>query len=474
MVWSGGRRAAAALAVTGFVLVAAACSGGPEAAPARPAVDLLEPDLGGLEKIDHLIFIVQENRSFDHYFGTFPGADGIEFRKDGTPRACLPDPILDHCSRPYHSRSQFQEGGPHSHPAAVDDVNDGRMNGFVRVASQHEATCAYRRFEPSCRASLGPGQQPDVLSYVTRDEIPNYWDYAEHFVLQDRMFAPTDSWTLPAHLFLVSAWSAFCPDVDDPMSCESNIDLTNPGQMYRYGEPPIYAWTDVTYLLHEQGVSWGYYVGKGTCVRKICDERKGRYGTTGTGKNPLPGFVDVRDNRQLGRIMTHNEFAAAARAGTLPSVSWLVPGNLASEHPGSGTPISAGQRYVTKMINAVMQGPSWSSSAIFLTWDDWGGFYDHVLPPNVDRNGYGLRVPGILISPWARAGTIDHQTLTFDAYLKLLEDRFLGGARLDPETMSRPDSRPTVRENVSILGDLQNEFDFTQEPLEPLILDPTP
>jgi phospholipase C len=126
------------------------------------------------------------------------------------------------------------------------------------------------------------------------------------------------------------------------------------------------------------------------------------------------------------------------------------------------------------MINAVMRGPSWESSAIFLTWDDWGGFYDHVEPPRVDRNGYGLRVPGILISPWARAGTIDDQTLTFDAYLKLIEDRFLGGARLDPDTMSRPDPRPTVREEVAILGDLRDEFDFTQKPLEPLILDPWP
>jgi len=334
--------------------------------------------------------------------------------------------------------------------------------------------CAYRRFEPSCRASLGPRLQPDVLSYVTGDEIPNYWAYAERFVLQDRMFAPTDSWTLPAHLFLVSAWSAFCPDVDDPMSCESNIDLTEPGLMHRYGQPPIYAWTDVTYLLHEQGVSWGYYVGTGTCVREPCDDPVGRYGKTVSGKNPLPGFVDVYVDDELGRIQTHDDFVEAAGAGTLPSVSWLVPGNLASEHPSSGTPISAGQRYVTRMINAVMRGPAWSSSAIFLTWDDWGGFYDHVLPPNVDQNGYGLRVPGILISPWARAATIDHQTLSFDAYLKLIEDRFLGGARLDPATMTRPDSRPTVREDVSVLGDLQEEFDFTQEPLDPLILDPSP
>jgi phospholipase C len=121
-----------------------------------------------------------------------------------------------------------------------------------------------------------------------------------------------------------------------------------------------------------------------------------------------------------------------------------------------------------------MRGPDWDSTAIFLTWDDWGGFYDHVRPPRVDRNGYGLRVPGILISPWAKAGTIDHQTLSFDAYLKLIEDLYLGRQRLNPRTDGRPDPRPTVRENAKILGDLLKEFDFSQTPLDPLVLDPRP
>ncbi len=104
---------------------------------------------------------------------------------------------------------------------------------------------------------------------------------------------------------------------------------------------------------------------------------------------------------------------------------------------------------MTKVINAIMRGPDWEETAIFLTWDDWGGFYDHVEPPRVDRNGYGIRVPGLMISPWAEAGTIDSQTLSFDAYLRLIEDLFLGGERLDPDTLSRPDSRPTVREEVA-------------------------
>jgi phospholipase C len=121
-----------------------------------------------------------------------------------------------------------------------------------------------------------------------------------------------------------------------------------------------------------------------------------------------------------------------------------------------------------------MQGPDWNSTAIFLSWDDWGGFYDHVQPPTVDQNGYGLRVPGLVISPFAKKGFIDHQTLSFDAYLKLIEDIFLNGKRIDPKTDGRPDPRPTVRENASTLGDLLQDFDFSQKPLPPLILKTNP
>jgi phospholipase C len=121
-----------------------------------------------------------------------------------------------------------------------------------------------------------------------------------------------------------------------------------------------------------------------------------------------------------------------------------------------------------------MRSPNWKSTAIFITWDDWGGFYDHVVPPVVDRNGYGLRVPGLLISPYARRGFVDHQILSFDAYLKFIEDRFLRGQRLDPTNDGRPDPRPSVRENSPILGNLIWEFDFKQKPQPPLILKPHP
>jgi phospholipase C len=191
-------------------------------------------------------------------------------------------------------------------------------------------------------------------------------------------------------------------------------------------------------------------------------------------QNPLPWFTTVRQNHQIGNVRGHSEYYEEAAEGTLPSVSWVMPYSGAGEHPHNGEPIWRGMRHVTSIINAAMQGPDWESTAIFLTWDDWGGFYDHVEPPRVDENGYGIRVPGLLISPWAKPGTIDDQVLSFDAYLKLIEDLFLRGERLDPDTLSRPDSRPTVREDVRILGDLLREFDFSQEPLPPLVLDPTP
>jgi phospholipase C len=423
------------------------------------------------QHIEHLIFVVQENRSFDHYFGTYPGANGIPMR-DGKPAVCVPDPILDRCVRPYHSRAQGHIGGPHFQSHSDIDVNGGRMDGFIRALAQTEAPCVAVRDAPGCRWFVGPQRQPDVVSYHTRREIPNYWAYADHFVLQDRMFAPADSWTLPAHLFLVSAWSASCTDPLDPMSCRSDNLLEDEWIILRSRRNgPLWAWTDITYLLHEAGVKWAYYVGDDTCLTRRCPSPGPR--RTPFIQTPLPWFTTVRQNHQLGRIQGHSDYYRAAAAGTLPAVSWVVPHMGISEHPVQGR-MWQGMCHVTKVINAAMKGPDWESTAVFLTWDDWGGFYDHLPPPRVDALGYGIRVPALMISPWARAGMIDHQTLSFDAYLKLIEDLFLDSQRLDPKTDGRPDSRPVVREDLEILGNLLREFNFRQEPLPPLSLDPKP
>jgi phospholipase C len=430
------------------------------------------------ERIEHLIFIVQENRSFDHYFGTYPGADGIPMR-NGHPTACADDPVLGRCSPPYHSSDQYQRGGPHTVEASIADIDGGGMDGFIRTvvagtAENYDCADAAHRDDAACRSYLGPQRQPDVMSYHTAREIPNYWAYARHFVLQDRMFGPSDSWTLPAHLYLVSGWSASCGDPRRPMTCRSDLDLEPELALQRTRpDEPIWGWTDVTYLLHRAGVSWGYYVGDDTCIQPPCPHGGKAGEKTVSQQMPVPWFTTVRQNHQVNNVRSHTEYFDRARNGTLPTVSWVMPYNGVGEHPDNHEPIWRGMRHVTQVINAAMRGPDWASTAIFLTWDDWGGFYDHVEPPHIDRNGYGLRVPGLMISPWARAGTIDHQTLSFDAYLKLIEDLFLDGQRLDPRTDGRPDPRPTVREDVPQLGNLLREFDFHQRPIDPMILPTT-
>jgi phospholipase C len=229
----------------------------------------------------------------------------------------------------------------------------------------------------------------------------------------------------------------------------------------------------LTYLLYHSHVSWGYYLDQGVqpdCAdseAETCSPVPQAVGVPGIW-NPLPNFTDVSQDGQLRNIQDIGNFYLAASQGTLPAVSWVIPNGADSEHPPAL--VSTGQAYVTRLINAVMQGPDWSSSAIFLTWDDWGGFYDHVRPPKVDALGYGPRVPGLVISPYAKKGFIDHQTLSFDAFLKFIEDDFLMGQRLDPKTDGRPDPRPVVREGASILGNLASDFDFSQAPRPPAVL----
>ncbi len=435
----------------------------------------------GLQKIKHVVIIMQENRSFDSYFGTYPGADGIPM-KDGKPTVCSPDPNTGRCVKPFHDPEVINSGGPHQASDSRKDIDGGKMDGFVRQEFAGRKRACKNALDPACGTSSGR-QKPDVMGYHDDREIPNYWEYAHRFVLQDHMFEPNASWSLPAHLFTVSGWSAKCDVPGNPMSCHNALD--KPDRPPDSGDarhhylktgsalpPPDYAWTDLTYLLHNNGVSWGYYVSKGTqpdCGdgEMFCSHVMQNARTPGIW-NPLPYFDTVRQDGQLHNIQNTSKFYKAADSGHLPAVSWVIPGGKNSEHPPAS--ISVGQAYVTRLINAVMQSPDWDSTAIFLTWDDWGGFYDHVVPPTVDRNGYGMRVPGLVVSPYAKRGYVDHQTLSFDAYLKFIEDRFLNGQRIDPKTDGRPDPRPTVRENDPKLGDLTKDFDFSRKPRPPLIL----
>jgi len=440
-------------------LLAAGCS--PEPSYQRAVT-------AGIHRIKHVIVIMQENRSFDSYFGTFPGADGIPM-SDGRPTVCVPDPALSRCVPPWHDRSMVNAGGPHSAHNARADINDGRMDGFMLQQYRAAAGCR-SSFDPVCRGV----RRKDVMGYHTAAEIPNYWTYAKDFVLQDNLFEPNYGWSLPSHLFMVSGWSAQC-GTSDPMSCRSNLGPTatlgTGGDRHQ-----VYPWTNLPYLLDRHHVSWGYYVDPGAqpdCTNgQLSCARVHQAPSAPSIWNPLPRFTTVRQSADIAKVQSAMNFFTQAKAGTLPAVSWVIPNGAHSEHPPAS--IALGQAWVTRLVDSVMRGPDWNSSAIFLAWDDWGGFYDHVVPPQVDANGYGLRVPGIVISPYARQGFIDHQTLSFDAYLKFIEDDFLGGSRLDPATDGRPDSRPDVRENQPQLGNLAGDFNFSQPPRAPEILPPFP
>ncbi|HLJ83512.1 MAG TPA: alkaline phosphatase family protein [Candidatus Eremiobacteraceae bacterium] len=400
-------------------------------------------------QLQHIIIIMQENRSFDSYFGTYPGANGIPMR-NGKPTVCNPDPNTGKCVAPYLDFHDINQGGPHDAASARTDIDGGKMDGFIATAKTFSS--------------------PDsVMAYHDGSMLTNYWTYAQQYVLQDDMFAPSLAYSLPEHIFLVSNWSAYCPLPSKPSTCMSSFVPTEP-------VTNTYGWTDITWLLHAAHVPWRYFVFGGQSGDVINpDEDDGVHGIyvhqdakIGSQWNPLPAFTDVVQDGQLDNIIDGSYFYKDAAAGTLPAVSWVIPEGTYSEHPPNS--IKKGMAYVTGLVNAVMSGPDWNTSAIFIAWDDWGGLYDHVAPPIVDWGGYGIRVPGLLISPWAQHNVVDHQLLSFDAYNKLIEDLFLNSQRLDPTSDGRPDPRPDVREAYPPLGNLLTEFDFSQRPRPPMLL----
>jgi phospholipase C len=423
-------------------------------------------------KIKHVVVIMQENRSFDHYFGTYPGAEGLPVDGAGNFTSCIPDPDAGAdgggCSRPFHLTTDKNIGGPHGAKNAETCINGGKMDGFILNALGAKQACP----DPNAPDCIN-GSLIDVMGFHTDAEIPNYWAYAKNFVLNDHMFQPNASWSFPQHLYMVSGWSARCATASDPATCVT--ELTAPGNGKPAGPTNEYPWTDITYLLHKAGVPWKYYLGEGPDPHCGTDPDDCQQEPTLVSAkvpsiwNVLPEFDTVKADGETGNIVPIDDFYADVAAGKLPAVSWVAPPGVVSEHPANL--VSAGQAYVTALVNAIMKSPLWNETAIFLSWDDWGGFYDHVPPLKVDQGGYGIRVPGLVISPWVKKGTIDKQVLSHDAYLKFIEDVFLGGARLDPKTDGRSDPRPTVREEV-LKGDLLNDFDFTQAPLPPLVLKP--
>jgi len=218
------------------------------AAPASPP-----PAADGIHTIQHVVIIMQENRSFDSYFGTYPGADGIAM-KNGVPVACLPNVAGKPCARPYHDTNDEDTGGPHGARAADRAIDGGRMDGFVRVMEGATSAGGCPTDIPTCTVK---GHEQTVMGYHTARELPDYWAYARWGVLQDHMFAPIRSWSLPAHLYMVSEWAARCSDPEDASRCvadrqfvqldELPHDLLDPSEWIP--RRPSSPWTDITYLL---------------------------------------------------------------------------------------------------------------------------------------------------------------------------------------------------------------------------------
>lgn len=439
--------------------------------------------------ITHVIVIMQENRSFDSYFGTYPGANGIPAN------TCVPvDPTnpASGCIVPFHDVHDLNAGGPHAN--VVPDIDGGKMDGFI--AQQNSSTAAVCSSGAvadhpggrllaagNCAPFLAGIARHDVVGYHTAAELPNYWAYARAFVLQDAMFESAPGYSLPAHLYLTSEWSAACK------KSVLSTCVTSMTPAKTTTTPAPYPWVNLFQLMDQHGVSWKYYLDNG--AEPDCDDGELTCQPQNLSSgvlsywNPAPGFTWVQA-RGAAYIAQHNppidQFLLDVRNNTLPQVSWIVPSSHNSEHPTSR--VTTGMEYTTSLINAIMQSPYWQNTAIFLAWDDWGGFYDHVQPPRPGSNpydpGYGFRVPGLTISAYAKPGLVDHQILSFDSYAVFIENVFMGGARLDPVAMNQPDSRPEVRDEKILvtlpngttapIGDLMNDFDFTQTPLPPLVL----
>ena len=509
---------------------------------------------GVCNPIRHVVIIMQENQSFDRWFGTYPGANGypagtttafiqpavggtvalatdpgnITVRQSvnvtGAGRytvaaaspgvlsltlvtaivspggsvpaspwiVCEPDPATNSCASPWplrnravHGQILVNLGGNHGDADFRSQLDSGKLDGFCSGAETlwHRTCCDWTFANPSTHyCSVTGGNINDVIAYVDGTDFPAYWHYAERYVLHDAMYEAVGSYSFPAHMFMVSGWSATgtAACAANSTSCVNDISSIPPSDTTPFSNPH-WGYGEITGLFRQKGISWRYYVATGEepdCLSGEEECAPGPQEATVTNYwNPLPGFTTVRNSGQISNVTQldniFQDWNVSTAATTAPMVSWIVPANHFSDHPQAA--LGAGYSYVTGLVNTIMQSPAWGSTAIFLSWDDWGGFFDHVVPPVVDANGYGFRVPSLVISPWAKAGLVDHQTLSHDAYAKFIEDLFAGGTRFDPSVvLGLPDNRPDVRESISELGDLFSDFDFLSAPQSSDIESQTP
>lgn len=329
--------------------------------------------------IKHFIVMMQENHTFDNYFGTYPGADGFPA---GTKMPVDPkDPTAGYVE-PWHIGNSTITDLSHSGSTFIEQFNNGKMNGFVS---------ALNRRNQDGKVAMG---------YYDDRDIPYYWNLADNYVLFDRFFSSAKDGSFANHMY----WVAGIPPVAD-----RGQDLA----AYLADKPTIFD------RLEEAGVSWKFYVQNYDPTITYRD-----LGTVGNRASqvvwvPLLNYDRFLDDPNLSKhIVDLNQYFVDLRQGTLPEVAYVIPSG-ASEHPPQYP--ATGMRFVKNLIQELMRSEYWNSSAFMLLYDDWGGWYDHVTPPQVDEYGFGPRVPALLVSPYARKGYIDNTQLDFTSVLKFIE-----------------------------------------------------
>jgi phospholipase C len=380
--------------------------------------------------IKHIVFFVKEKRTFDNYFGTYPGADGATTAK-------LPSGQVVPLQ---HEKDQVPDID-HSSQGGYSAFDNGKMDRFSLLHSSGVAhpTGTYDN---------------NSLTQLHQSDIPNYWLYAQNYVLGDAMFSSLMGPSLPNHLYTIAAQSGGV--INNPVTdknigtvgkssrgwgCDvanQQVEVKNPDGSTQLKEA-CFDFNTLADELDAKGLSWRYYAPPS--------------GQPGYVWSVFNAINHIRNGPDWKYVVPTPQFMTDAASGNLPTVSWIVtPANVSEHAPAS---VCVGENWTVQMLTSLMQGPDWSSTAVFLTWDDFGGFYDHVAPQQVDGYGLGFRVPLLVISPYARKGYIDHTQYEYSSMLRFAEDT-LGLATL------------TGRDKAA--NDMMGAFDFTQQPRQPLIL----
>ena len=366
--------------------------------------------------IQHLIVLMQENHTFDNYFGMYPGADGLptDVKMPVDPN----DPNTKYIE-PFYIGDQSISDLNHSSKTFMLQYNDGKMDGFVYALNQ---------VKQDGRISMG---------YYDGRDLPYYWNLADEFVLFDRFFSSAKGGSFENHFYWVSGGPP--PDGNASTAQDEYSKLVT-----------------IFDRLNEKGISWKFYVQN--YDPSITYRDLGNIGNRASQVVwvPLLNISRFIDDPELSKhIVDLSEYYTDLRDGTLPAVAYIAPSGASEHPPGS---LQTGQRFVKTLIQNLMRSDYWQNSAFMLLYDDWGGWFDHVNPPQVDEYGYGFRVPGILVSPYARRGYIDNTQLDFTSILKFIEENW--------------DVAPLTMRDTNANNFLE-AFDFNQPPRKPYFISST-